>query len=320
MPRAFHLIASFLTFSCAVASSATAQDRASTSPQRPTDAGSHFDRGATLYKEGDYAAALIEFKRAYDASPTWQVLFNIGQCYFELRDYANALLTLQRFQAEGGDRIGREDRATLDAELPDLSNRVARITVSSNLEGAIVSVDDQVVGKTPLSDPVLVSIGLRKIAAAHEGHSPVQQRLALAAGDAVVVRLDFTPVPRPDEPVRPNEAVVIDGPAAQVPNYLPAYISFVAAIGGVAVGSIFGGLAIGDKASLDRVCMSSGACPTSVEPSIQALTRDGTISTVGFGVGLAGVATGLVLWATAKPSPVKAASLRFGPGGVAGRF
>jgi hypothetical protein len=320
MQSALRSIVLFLSGSLVAASPALAQDRPATPPQRMTEAGAHFDRGASLYREGDYAAALIEFKRAYDASPTWQVLFNIGQCYFELRDYANALVTLQRFQAEGGDRIGREDRATLDAELPDLVNRVATVTVASNLDGATVSVDDQVVGKTPLSDPVLVSIGQRKIAAVHEGRTPVQQRLALAAGDAVVVHLDFAPAPTQQALVRESQTALVDRSTPPAPNHLPAYVSFIAAIGGVTMGSIFGGLAIGDKSSLDRVCMPNGACPTSAETSIQALGRDGTISTVGFGVGLACLAAGIVFWATAKPSPIKAASLRFAPGGIVGRF
>ena len=141
------LAASLTLFLTSVAG---AQSRASSSTQAP-DAGTHFDRGATFYSEGDYGAALIEFKRAYELSPHWQVLFNIGQSYFQLRDYANALVTLQRFANEGGDRIDRDDRATIDNELPDLANRVARVTVSSNLAGATISVDDQVVGVEPVA-------------------------------------------------------------------------------------------------------------------------------------------------------------------------
>ena len=314
------LIASSLAFSLAVASSAAARDRPDLPPPHTTEAGAHFDRGATLYMEGDYAAALVEFKRAYDASPAWQVLFNIGQCYFQLRDYANALVTLQRFAAEGGDHIGKDDRATLDAELPDLVSRVARVSVSSNLEGATVSVDDQVVGTTPLKSPVLVSIGMRKIAATREGRAPVQQKLALGAGDTATVRLDFAPVALPPAPLPVSREPALDRPAQRAPNYVPAYVSFVVAAGGVAAGSIFGSLAIDDKTSLDRVCMPSGACPASAETNIRALSRDGTISTVGFGVGLAAFTAGVVLWLTARPSSATTASPQYGPGGITGRF
>ena len=320
MHRAFRLIALFLSFSLAGVTPAAAQDRPARSTDRTAEARAHFDRGATLYLEGDYAAALIEFKRAYEVTPTWQVLFNIGQCYFQLRDYANALVTLQRFAAEGGDRIGKEDRATLEAEIPDLSNRVARISVSSNLDGATVSVDDQVVGVTPLIDPVLVSMGMRRVSATHEGRAPVVQRLALGSGDNVAVRLDFTPPPVPPAPVSSGPAALIDRPESRGPNYVPAYLSLSLGAVGVAVGSIFGSLAIADKSSLDRVCAPSGACPTSTESTIRALARDSTISTVGFGVGLAGLTAGVILWLTAKPSSVTSASLRIGPAWVAGRF
>ena len=324
MLRALCLIASFVPLSLAVAGSAAAQELSGSSPQRTVEAGGHFDRGASLYLEGDYAAALIEFKRAYEASPSWQVLFNIGQCYFQLRDYANALAALRRFEAEGKDRIGAEDRATLDAELPDLVNRVAKVTVSSNLTGATISVDDQVVGVTPLRDPVLVSIGMRKISATRAGRAPVQQQLAVGGGDSLVVRLDFERVEVPREvrrePPPAPPAAPIDRPPPHGPNRLPAYASFVVGVGGVAVGTIFGSLAIGDKTSLDRVCTPGGACPMSADSNIRALARDGTISTVGFAVGLAGFTAGVVLWLTERSSPVTTASLAFGPGGIIGRF
>jgi hypothetical protein len=320
MVRAFCLVASFVPFSLALAPFAAAQDIPGSSPQRTTEAGGHFDRGATLYMEGDYAAALIEFKRAYEASPTWQVLFNIGQCYFQLHDYANALVTLRRFETEGKGRIGAEDQATLDAELPDLASRVAKITISSNLVGASISVDEKLIGVTPLHDPVLVSVGLRKITATREGRAPVQQQLAVGAGDSLVVRLDFEPVDVPREPPRAPSVGLTDRPAAQSPNHFPAYVSFLLGAGGVTVGTIFGSLAIGDKSSLDRVCTSGGACPTSADNTIQALARDGTISTVGFGVGLAAFTAGVVFWLAARSSPATTARVRVGPGWVAGRF
>src|SRR5271163_3770938 len=50
----------------------------------------HFTRGVRLYEEDDFRTALIEFNRAYEIAPNWQVLYNIGQAYYQLRDYANA--------------------------------------------------------------------------------------------------------------------------------------------------------------------------------------------------------------------------------------
>ena len=310
---------------------ATTQTLAQSRPAPRSEASAHFERGTTFYAEGDYSAALVEFKRAYELAPTFQVLFNIGQSYFQLRDYANALTTLQRFADEGRDRIGKDDRATLDAELPDLTNRVARATITSNLDGATVSIDDQVVGTTPLASPVLVSAGSRRITASFQGRETVERRVPVGGGDALTVRLDFPPVSAPSAPS--PHAPTRTAAQTTSPNYLPAYVGWVVGAAGVAVGSIFGAMALDDKSTLDRSCTAAGACPANSQHPIDVLSRDSTLSTVGFGLGLVGLATGTVLWLTARgaaPSgdarPPGAAlvdtpaRLRIGPGFVAGRF
>lgn len=89
-----------------VASQAGAQVPTAPAPVAPSsEARAHFDRGVTFYDETDYPAALVEFKRAYALAPAWQVLFNIGQSYFQVRNYAAALVTLKRFIDEGKERI-----------------------------------------------------------------------------------------------------------------------------------------------------------------------------------------------------------------------
>jgi hypothetical protein len=295
---------------------------------RARDAGSHFDRATTFYSEGDYAAALVEFKRAYEASPAWQVLFNIGQSYFQLRDYANALAALQRFASDGGERISKDDRATLDAELPDLADRVAKVTVTSNLEGATISVDDQVIGPTPLRDPVLMSAGSRRITATYEGRATVQQRIGVGGRDVLAVRLVFPPIVTSPPAALREEWPVVDRRSPTSRSYLPTYLSFLVAGGGLVVGSIFGVMAVQEKASLDRVCTPSKACPMNSQSDINSLMRSGTISTVGFGVGITGVVTGVVLWLAIRASstgessspPRSSGGVKLGPGLLTGSF
>jgi tetratricopeptide repeat protein/PEGA domain-containing protein len=309
------------------AGNAAAQGRPSA--PRAADASAHFERGTTFYTEGDYGAALIEFKRAYEASPHWQVLFNIGQCYFQLRDYANALLTLQRFANEGADRIAREDRTTIDTELPDLATRVAKVSIASNLDGAVVSLDDQVVGTTPIREPILVSAGSRKLTATHEGRAPVEQRIGVGGGDTMTLRLDFQPA-APAPPTR-SDAAAAHRATTRSPSYLPVYVSAAVAAGGLATGSVFGIIAMGNKSNLDREC-TAGACPTSAQRDIDTLNRNATISSVAFGVGAAGLVAGILFWTVAHssavedesaPEPRSSPSIRvthIGPGFVAGTF
>jgi hypothetical protein len=301
-------------------------------PAHSSDAGAHFDRGTTFYGEGDYAAALVEFKRAYELDPAWQVLFNVGQSYFQLRDYANALVTLRRFASEGGDRLSREDRATIDSELPDLVNRVGRVTVASNVDGASVLVDDQAVGKTPLREPVLVSAGMRKITAVMEHRAPVERSVAVGGGDNLTLRLDFA---TPLDEAPPTGAEPRPTPrTAETPSHLPAFVTFALAGAGIATGAVFGVLTMQDKSRLDHACDSSRTCPPSAQPDIDAMGRDGLVSSIGFGAGAALLALGVGLWLLERPgSPATEATassssmrepvrltVRVGAGALAGTF
>jgi hypothetical protein len=285
------------------------------------DASAHFERGTTYYGEGDYAAAVVEFRKAYDLAPAWQVLFNLGQSYFQLRDYANALLTLRRFASEGGDRIPKEDRTTLDNELPDLANRVGRVVVQSNERGASVLVDDQPSGNLPLAEPLWVSAGLRKITVVAEGHAPLQRNIAVTGGDTLTVQLDFS-----EGATAPIEAVTTPRELPEhrgALDHTAAYVTWAVAGAGLAAGGVFGVLTMSDKSKLDQSCSASRACPPSSQGQIDALQRDGLVSTVSFVAGGVLAAAGLGLYLVAKPAQVKrepGASLVFGPGFVAGSF
>jgi tetratricopeptide (TPR) repeat protein len=197
------------------------------------DAGKHFQRGVSLYNEADYRAALVEFRRAYEIAPNAAVLYNIGQTYYQLQNYAAALTTLQRYLTEAGAQAPhrREVEQTLDT----LQSRVGKITISANLADAEITVDDELVGKSPLGEPQLVSIGRRKVTASHAG-VPAQSKLVdVAAGDTVQIAFTFAdpgaavataaPLTRPAEPAQPEAA-----PKSRIPT-----------IGWVATGVLAGG-------------------------------------------------------------------------------
>jgi hypothetical protein len=70
---------------------------------------------------------------------------------------------------------------------------------------------------------------------------------------------------------------------------------------GVVVGSVFGAIALGKRASLDEVCKPTKAsCPAPTQTDIDSLKSSATVSTVGFAVGGVGVVTGLIVLLTAK--------------------
>ena len=58
--------------------SAALADSPPPAPQKAEEADEHFRVGVALYKEQSFAAALVEFRKAYAVLPDWHVLYNIG--------------------------------------------------------------------------------------------------------------------------------------------------------------------------------------------------------------------------------------------------
>jgi hypothetical protein len=153
------------------------------------EAAKHFQRGVTLYGEADYRGALVEFTRAYELAPNGAVLYNVGETQYQLRDYAAALITFQRYLTESG--LGDSHRAEVEGNVRELKSRVGRLTVETVPRGAEVSIDDRVVGKTPLDQPVTVGLGHLKVTATISGRPSVTRYVDVAAEDDVSVTLQL---------------------------------------------------------------------------------------------------------------------------------
>src|ERR1044071_9932678 len=181
-----------------------------------SEAGKHFQRGVTLYNEADFRAALVEFRRAYETSPNAAVLYNIGQTYYQLQNYAAALVALGRYLTESGPSASH--RREVEATVETLQSRVGKVAITTNLPGADITVDDELIGKTPLDDAVLVSIGRRKVTALRDGRVTETRFVDVAAGDTVNVALSagtrneqLTTTPRTSGRSSPTLGWVITG-------------------------------------------------------------------------------------------------------------
>jgi hypothetical protein len=171
-----------------VASSAAAQ-----STELSAEAKSHFDLGVKLHSEDDMRGALVEFGRAYDLSKRWSILYNIGQCSYELADYAGALRAFERYLAEGGEQVPEARRQKLAQDEKELRERVARVSVTTNVPGAEVAVDDEVVGHAPVRS-YLVNLGRHRVTVSKDGYVGATKNIELAGGDAPDLSLELKPV------------------------------------------------------------------------------------------------------------------------------
>jgi tetratricopeptide (TPR) repeat protein len=150
----------------------------------------HFERAVRLYQERAYDGALAEFQRAFEISPHYQLLFNIGQVHYQLNEYAEALGAFERYLSEGGDQVPAERRQFVQQELADLRERVGTLVVVSEPVGASVLLDDAELGVTPLT-PVRVDIGRHVLRVELPGYRAMARRINISSGEVAHLELEL---------------------------------------------------------------------------------------------------------------------------------
>jgi hypothetical protein len=151
----------------------------------------HFRNGVDFYHEGNFRAALIEFKRAYKASPHYKLLYNLGQVSLELQEDGSAIDYFTHYLREGGDELSPERKLEVQQDLLRLQARLAHATITADQAGAEIYVDDALVGTSPLSAPVRLSVGRHHIKAKQRGTITADRTLEVAAGDNLVIALEL---------------------------------------------------------------------------------------------------------------------------------
>jgi hypothetical protein len=184
--------------------------------EQSNEASEHFHRGVALYKEGNFAGSLVEFRRAYQIAPHYRVLYNLGRASLSLQRYADAQRSFEAYLAEGGAEVPEARRTEVQGELALLERRVARLEVVANMPGAEIMIDGESVGTSPLAHPVVVSVGRVRITALKSGKVPLERTIEVVGGDHTKVQFEFPP----DSPP-PALAPVVKGPAPKAPDPRP---------------------------------------------------------------------------------------------------
>ena len=252
------------------------------------EARKHFQRGVALFNEADYHAALVEFKRAYEIAPNAAVLYNIGQTYYQLQNYALALVTLERYVKEAGASAAHaaEVRQTIDT----LRTRVGNIEITTNVPDCEITIDDELVGKSPLAQPISVSIGRRKIEATHAGRTPETRFVEVAAGDTMKIALVLTD---PNEHVTQSAPipVMITQPSPVTESHRAGWIKFgwASTIVLAATGITMGALSYNESRELQN---DRNSFPVTADDLTTKASRVSTFAHIGDGLGIAAVVVG----------------------------
>ena len=274
-----------------------AKEEAEVSDEAREEASERFRRGVKLYKDNDYVAALVEFKRAYELAPNYRVLYNLGQTSRELKDYASALTAYRQYLAEGGDEVKGARKKEVEGAIEDLVARVGTLSITTDVEGAEIQIDDVVVGVTPLDEPVVVNVGQRRIVATLSGHAPARRVVEVAGKAALDIELELPDLTRP-EPTGPTPSSQPKPGIGEEESHVPvAGIVAISITGacGIAAG-IVGGLALGARGDLDTALETFPGDATSIEDAQSRVSTLALVTDVMLGVTAAGAITSLVLF------------------------
>ena len=319
--------------------------------------------GVRLADAGDCTSAIVKLEaaeRLYHAPTT---LERLGECQVTLGKIVAGSESLNRVVRESlAANAPPAFYAAQQRASQALSAAERRIgTLRLHVEGApgasvMVTVDGASVPSALFDASRPTDPGIHEVRASAQGYRATTTTVRVPEGSEAAVTLRLEPDPNATAvapvpatpPVESSASPPSPPPAASaMPPPAPrseevavssgggagrgiAYVLLGVGGAGVVVGSVFGGLAFGTKSSLDSACPIKTSCPASSQGDIDALATRATVSSIGFGVGVAGILVGGILLATSHGEAPPAAApprgaqwspwLGLGAAGVRGTF
>ncbi len=155
------------------------------------EASVRYKRGTELFEEENYVGALIEFRKAYELTHEYKVLYNIGVLCQQLQDYVCALDSYETYLKAGGGDLPQKRKDEVTNSISTMKSRIGAITIVTNEPGVDITVDDVARGKTPLAAPILLSIGHHVLVAEKPGKTTVRRALDVAGREQTTLNLEL---------------------------------------------------------------------------------------------------------------------------------
>lgn len=281
-----------------------------------------FAEGRQLEDKGHWAEALDKFKEVAAAKMTPQVRFHIALCEENLGKLVSAIkgfdLAAAEATAAGSSAVEVPPAAKQHAEA--LRGRTAKlhVEVSGKIVTSKVLLDDAPLGEKDLGTDLDVDPGTHVVEVRDaSGKSTFHKEVKLA--EKGTEKVDLTVDDQEEAPVKPVK------PSAG-PSRVPAYVVGGLGIAALATSGAFFALRASNIAAVAANCKDpvnfTGCSPGDQDLANQGRTYN-IVADAMLGVGIAGVATGTVLFFVLGPkkqpaagAPLPAASMRVVPAGT----
>jgi len=275
--------------------------------------------GLKLAQAGDCASAVPKLERAEKLYHAVVVASRLGECYVSVGRLVEGTETLRKLLREPqpadatpalSKALDRAQRA-LDAAKP----RIAGLTVKvAAVQDMSVRLDGVLVPSALVDTEIPTDPGEHNIEVSAPGFLKSSTHIKVADAEKKNVTLTLTRDPNAAVVVAPPDAAprsVAQSPASSgpqptapvvepraapthPPNHTTAYVSLGVGAAGLVTGGVLGVLTLGQHKTLHDQCPND-VCPSDKQADLASAKKLGTLSTIAFGVGGAGLVLGTVL-------------------------
>jgi hypothetical protein len=322
-----------ISIACLVVAIASSQGARAQSVVDKTTAQALFDAAKELMEEGKVAESCPKFAESQRLDPAPGTLLNLADCYEKQNLTASAWATWLEAsvacRAVGQTPRERMARARADALKPRLVGLTIMAPEGSSSVALEIRRDGSPVGMATWGTWVPVDPGSHAITASAPGYRTWQETVDVVEGSAPVVvtvpvlQLEqaapppvlarpWIPPPVVSVNASPNQPVESDASHSGVSQRTWAFVTGGVGIVGLGVGTYFGLKAKSKNDDSKDECRTDTRC-TQAGLNLRDKALDAaTYSTVGFGVGLAALTAGIILYVTAPQDNKTAGTPRWG--------
>jgi hypothetical protein len=237
--------------------------------------------------------------------PSVSGLMVLAACYESLGKTASASAQLhdaEILSAQKNDSRIREIRGRIAL----LDSRVPKITVAvggdADIGGLAIKMDGEALPRERWGQTIPIDQGQHVFEMSAPERKSRVEKVKVAAGDQPTVRVRPLDLDAPPPPV----AAKVETHASPTYRTL-ALVLGGAGVAGIAVGAVFGVMAIGKHSDVTSRCAGFPTCPEADRAALDDLNtsaqRNGTISTIGFAAGGALLAGGALIFFAAPQVP-----------------
>lgn len=158
-----------------------------------TEARERFDRGLTLFNQGDNQGAIAEFQRAYQLTGNATVLYNIARVQAAAGEPVAALATLERL-AQAPNDLSPARKAQAEQLAQEQQKRVGTLRVTANVASSQLEVDGIDSGALDPSKPIVLSAGRHVVGVLSTGYQPSRQTLLIAGQEQKTLNFKLEPL------------------------------------------------------------------------------------------------------------------------------